>query len=181
MKLDAMRVGLLGIGTVGGGTYNVLTRNAEEITRRAGRPIEITVVADKDVARAKELTGGKVKVTDDAFAVVTDPNVDIVIELIGGYGVAKELVLKAIENGKHVVTANKALLAVHGTEIFAKAQEKGVMVAFEAAVAGGIPSSRRCAKACRPTVFSGSPASSTARPTSSCRKCATRAWLSPTC
>ena len=139
MKLDPMRVGLLGIGTVGGGTYNVLTRNAEEITRRAGRPIEITVVADKDVARAKELTGGKVKVTDDAFAVVNDPNVDIVIELIGGYGVAKELVLKAIENGKHVITANKALLAVHGTEIFAKAQEKGVMVAFEAAVAGGIP------------------------------------------
>ncbi|BBU68866.1 homoserine dehydrogenase [Fluviibacter phosphoraccumulans] len=137
--IQAMRVGLLGIGTVGGGTYNVLTRNAEEITRRAGRPIEITVVADKDVARAKELTGGKVKVTDDAFAVVTDPNVDIVIELIGGYGVAKELVLKAIENGKHVITANKALLAVHGTEIFAKAQEKGVMVAFEAAVAGGIP------------------------------------------
>ena len=139
MKLDAMRVGLLGIGTVGGGTYNVLTRNAEEITRRAGRPIEITVVADKDVARAKEMTGGKVKVTDDAFSVVTDPNVDIVIELIGGYGIAKELVLNAIENGKHVVTANKALLAVHGTEIFAKAQEKGVMVAFEAAVAGGIP------------------------------------------
>lgn len=139
MKLDAMRVGLLGIGTVGGGTFNVLTRNAEEITRRAGRPIEITVVADKDVARAKELTGGKVKVVDDAFAVVTDPNVDIVIELIGGYGIAKELVLKAIENGKHVITANKALLAVHGTEIFAKAQEKGVMVAFEAAVAGGIP------------------------------------------
>ena len=123
--IQAMRVGLLGIGTVGGGTFNVLTRNAEEITRRAGRPIEITVVADKDVARAKELTGGKVKVTDDAFAVVNDPNVDIVIELIGGYGVAKELVLKAIENGKHVITANKALLAVHGTEIFAKAQEKG--------------------------------------------------------
>ena len=137
--MQAMRVGLLGIGTVGGGTFNVLTRNAEEITRRAGRPIEITVVADKDVARAKELTGGKVKVIDDAFAVVNDPNVDIVIELIGGYGVAKELVLKAIENGKHVITANKALLAVHGTEIFAKAQEKGVMVAFEAAVAGGIP------------------------------------------
>jgi len=137
--IQAMRVGLLGIGTVGGGTFNVLTRNAEEITRRAGRPIEITVVADKDIGRAKELTGGKVKVTDDAFAVVNDPNVDIVIELIGGYGVAKELVLKAIENGKHVITANKALLAVHGTEIFAKAQEKGVMVAFEAAVAGGIP------------------------------------------
>ncbi|MFM7122367.1 MAG: homoserine dehydrogenase, partial [Fluviibacter sp.] len=105
--IQAMRVGLLGIGTVGGGTFNVLTRNAEEITRRAGRPIEITVVADKDVVRAKELTGGKVNVTDDAFAVVTDPNVDIVIELIGGYGVAKELVLKAIENGKHVITANK--------------------------------------------------------------------------
>lgn len=137
--IQAMRVGLLGIGTVGGGTFNVLTRNAEEITRRAGRPIEITVVADKDVARAKELTGSKVKVTDDAFTVVNDPNVDIVIELIGGYGIAKELVLKAIENGKHVITANKALLAVHGTEIFAKAQEKGVMVAFEAAVAGGIP------------------------------------------
>ena len=137
--IQAMRVGLLGIGTVGGGTFNVLTRNAEEITRRAGRPIEITVVADKDIGRAKDLTGGKVKVTDDAFAVVNDPNVDIVIELIGGYGVAKELVLKAIENGKHVITANKALLAVHGTEIFAKAQEKGVMVAFEAAVAGGIP------------------------------------------
>lgn len=137
--MQAMRVGLLGIGTVGGGTFNVLTRNAEEITRRAGRPIEITVVADKDVARAKELTGSKVKVTDDAFTVVNDPNVDIVIELIGGYGIAKELVLKAIENGKHVITANKALLAVHGTEIFAKAQEKGVMVAFEAAVAGGIP------------------------------------------
>ena len=124
--IQAMRVGLLGIGTVGGGTYNVLTRNAEEITRRAGRPIEITVVADKDVARAKELTGGKVKVTDDAFAVVTDPNVDIVIELIGGYGVAKELVLKAIENGKHVVTANKALLAVHGNEIFAAAQKQAL-------------------------------------------------------
>jgi homoserine dehydrogenase len=137
--MKAIQVGLLGIGTVGGGTFTVLKRNAEEITRRAGRPIEICVVADKNLALAKQVTGGNVKVTDDAFSVVNDPQVDIVVELIGGYGVAKELVLKAIENGKHVVTANKALLAVHGTEIFAAAQKKGVMVAFEAAVAGGIP------------------------------------------
>ncbi len=137
--MKPINVGLLGIGTVGGGTFAVLKRNQEEITRRAGRPINITMVADKNVARAKELTGAGVTVTDDAFAVVNDPNVDIVVELIGGYGVAKELVLKAIENGKHVVTANKALLATHGTEIFAAAQKKGVMVAFEAAVAGGIP------------------------------------------
>ncbi|QEL64998.1 homoserine dehydrogenase [Oryzomicrobium terrae] len=137
--MKPINVGLLGIGTVGGGTFTVLQRNAEEITRRAGRPIQITVVADKDVTRATAITGGACKVVDDAFAVVSDPNIDIVVELIGGYGVAKELVLKAIENGKHVVTANKALLAVHGSEIFAKAREKGVMVAFEAAVAGGIP------------------------------------------
>jgi homoserine dehydrogenase len=137
--MKPINVGLLGIGTVGGGTFAVLKRNQEEITRRAGRPINITIVADKNVARAKEITGGRVTVTDDAFQVVNDPNVDIVIELIGGYGIAKELVLKAIENGKHVVTANKALLATHGTEIFAAAQKKGVMVAFEAAVAGGIP------------------------------------------
>jgi len=137
--MKAIQVGLLGIGTVGGGTFTVLKRNAEEITRRAGRPIEICVVADKNTELAKQVTGGNCKVTDDAFAVVNDPNVDIVVELIGGYGVAKELVLKAIDNGKHVVTANKALLAVHGTEIFAAAQKKGVMVAFEAAVAGGIP------------------------------------------
>ncbi|HEY6898235.1 MAG TPA: homoserine dehydrogenase [Rhodocyclaceae bacterium] len=137
--MKPINVGLLGIGTVGGGTYTVLTRNAAEITRRAGRPIEISVVADKNMELAKQVTAGRARVTDDAFAVVTDPNVDIVVELIGGYGVAKELVLKAIENGKHVVTANKALLAVHGNEIFAAAQKKGVMVAFEAAVAGGIP------------------------------------------
>jgi homoserine dehydrogenase len=116
-----------------------LQRNAEEITRRAGRPIRITVVADKNVELAKKVTGGACRVTDDAFSVVNDPEVDIVIELIGGYGVAKELVLKAIANGKHVVTANKALLATHGNEIFKAAQDKGVMVAFEAAVAGGIP------------------------------------------
>jgi homoserine dehydrogenase len=137
--MKPINVGLLGIGTVGGGTWTVLTRNQQEITRRAGRPIHITVVADKNLALARNVTGGACRVTDDAFSVVTDPNVDIVVELIGGCGVAKELVLKAIENGKHVVTANKALLAVHGNEIFAAAQAKGVMVAFEAAVAGGIP------------------------------------------
>ncbi len=137
--MKPINVGLLGIGTVGGGTFSVLTRNQDEIARRAGRPIQITVVADRDLERARALTGGSVRLTDDAFSVVADPEVDIVVELIGGYGVARELVLAAIANGKHVVTANKALLAVHGTEIFRAAQEKGVMVAFEAAVAGGIP------------------------------------------
>jgi homoserine dehydrogenase len=134
-----INVGLLGIGTVGGGTFTVLQRNADEIARRAGRPIRITVVADKNLELAKKVTGGKCRLTDDAFSVVSDPEVDIIIELIGGYGVAKELVMKAIANGKHVVTANKALLATHGNEIFKAAQDKGVMVAFEAAVAGGIP------------------------------------------
>ena len=137
--MKPIKVGLLGIGTVGGGTFTVLKRNAEEITRRAGRPIQICVVADRNMALARNATGGTCRVTDDAFAVVNDPEVDIVVELIGGYTIAKDLVLKAIDNGKHVVTANKALLAVHGTEIFAAAQKKGVMVAFEAAVAGGIP------------------------------------------
>ncbi|WP_457280973.1 homoserine dehydrogenase [Polaromonas sp. P5_D5] len=137
--MSPIRVGLLGIGTVGSGTYNVLQRNQEEIRRRAGRGIEITMVADLDVARAKAAVGPGVQVVDDARKVVASPDVDIVIELIGGYGIAKQLVLEAIEAGKHVVTANKALLAVHGTEIFAAAHRKGVMVAFEAAVAGGIP------------------------------------------
>ena len=137
--MKPINVGLLGIGTVGGGTFTVLQRNAEEIARRAGRPIRIIVVADRDLALAKRVTGGACRITDDAFSVVSDPEVDIVVELIGGYGVAKELVLKAIANGKHVVTANKALLALHGNEIFKAAQDKGVMVAFEAAVAGGIP------------------------------------------
>jgi homoserine dehydrogenase len=137
--MKPINVGLLGIGTVGGGTFAVLKRNEAEITRRAGRPIRITKVADKNLELAKQVTGGGVELTDDAFSVVSDPDIDIVIELIGGYGIAKELVLKAIANGKHVVTANKALLAVHGNEIFAAAREKGVMVAFEAAVAGGIP------------------------------------------
>ncbi len=138
-SMKAINVGLLGIGTVGGGTFSVLSRNGEEIARRAGRPIRISVVADRNPARAQELTAGACRVTDDAFAVVRDPEVDIVVELIGGCDVARELVLQAIDNGKHVVTANKALLAKHGNEIFAAAREKGVMVAFEAAVAGGIP------------------------------------------
>jgi homoserine dehydrogenase len=137
--MKPINVGLLGIGTVGGGTWTVLTRNQEEITRRAGRPIRITAVADRNLEHARSLVGDQVKLTDDAFALVKDPDIDIVVELIGGYTTAKELVLQAIENGKHVVTANKALLAVHGNEIFAAAQKKGVMVAFEAAVAGGIP------------------------------------------
>ena len=127
------------MGTVGSGTFNVLRRNQEEIRRRAGRGIEITMVADLDMARAQALVGDGVQVVDDARRVVASPDIDVVIELIGGYGIAKALVLEAIESGKHVVTANKALLAVHGTEIFAAAQRKGVMVAFEAAVAGGIP------------------------------------------
>ena len=138
-NLSPIRVGLLGMGTVGSGTFNVLRRNQEEIRRRAGRGIEITMVADLDVARAQALVGDDVLVVDDARKVVASPDIDIVIELIGGYGIAKALVLEAIESGKHVVTANKALLAVHGTEIFAAAHRKGVMVAFEAAVAGGIP------------------------------------------
>ncbi len=137
--MKPINVGLLGIGTVGGGTFTVLARNEAEITRRAGRPIRITKVADKNLELARQVTAGRAQVTDDAFSVVTDPEIDIVVELIGGCGIAKELVLKAIANGKHVVTANKALLAMHGNEIFAAAHEQGVMVAFEAAVAGGIP------------------------------------------
>jgi len=137
--MKPIQVGLLGIGTVGSGTFNVLKRNQEEIRRRAGRGIEITMVADLDVARAQAIVGPEVKVVNDARAVIANPEIDIVVELIGGYGIAKALVLEAIAAGKHVVTANKALLAVHGTEIFAAAAAKGVMVAFEAAVAGGIP------------------------------------------
>ncbi|MGH8829640.1 MAG: homoserine dehydrogenase [Polaromonas sp.] len=137
--MSPIRVGLLGIGTVGLGTFNVLQRNQEEIRRRAGRGIEITMVADLDMARARAAVGESVQVVDDARKVVANPDIDIVVELIGGYGIARQLVLEAIEAGKHVVTANKALLAVHGTEIFAAAHRKGVMVAFEAAVAGGIP------------------------------------------
>ena len=137
--MKSIQVGLLGIGTVGSGVFNVLQRNQTEIQRRAGRGIEITMVADLDLARAQAAVGPKVKVVNDARAIIANPDIDIVIELIGGYGIAKQLVMEAIAAGKHVVTANKALLAVHGTEIFAAAQAKGVMVAFEAAVAGGIP------------------------------------------
>jgi homoserine dehydrogenase len=137
--MKPIKAGLLGIGTVGAGTFEVLNRNQEEIRRRAGRGIEIAMVADLNTARATELTQGRCKVVSDGNLIVNDPDIDIVIELIGGYGIAKDLVMKAIANGKHVVTANKALLAIHGTEIFKAAQEKGVMVGFEAAVAGGIP------------------------------------------
>ncbi|MFP5444726.1 MAG: homoserine dehydrogenase [Betaproteobacteria bacterium] len=137
--MKPIQVGLLGIGTVGSGTFEVLRRNQEEIRRRAGRGIEIAMVADLDTERARRVVGEGVKVVGDAREVIANPEIDIVIELIGGYGIAKALVLEAIAAGKHVVTANKALLAVHGTEIFAAAHQRGVMVAFEAAVAGGIP------------------------------------------
>ena len=138
-NLKPIKVGLLGMGIVGSGVFTVLKRNQEEIFRRAGRSIVISMVADLDTARAKAAAGAGVEVVADARAVINNPEIDIVIELIGGYGIARQLVLEAIEAGKHVVTANKALLAVHGTEIFAAAHRKGVMVAFEAAVAGGIP------------------------------------------
>ena len=137
--MKPIQVGLLGIGTVGSGTFNVLERNQDEIRRRAGRAIEITMVADLDTERAKSVVGDKVKVVGDAREIIANPDIDVVVELIGGYGIAKALVLEAIAAGKHVVTANKALLAVHGSEIFKAAAEKGVMVAYEAAVAGGIP------------------------------------------
>ena len=139
VRMKPIQVGLLGIGTVGSGTFNVLTRNQEEIRRRAGRGIEITMVADLNVERARDIVGDRARVVADAREIIANPEIDIVIELIGGYGIARALVLEAISAGKHVVTANKALLAVHGTEIFAAASAKGVMVAFEAAVAGGIP------------------------------------------
>jgi homoserine dehydrogenase len=134
-----IQVGLLGIGTVGAGTFAVLARNQQEIQRRAGRGIQIAMVADLDQARARSIVGDHAQVVGDARAVIANPAIDIVVELIGGTSIAKTLVLEAIAAGKHVVTANKALLAVHGSEIFAAARDKGVMVAFEAAVAGGIP------------------------------------------
>ncbi|MCC9598027.1 homoserine dehydrogenase [Rubrivivax sp. JA1055] len=137
--MKPIQVGLLGIGTVGSGTFTVLNRNQEEIRRRAGRGIEISMVADLDVERARGIVGDRARVVADAREVIANPEIDIVVELIGGYGIAKTLVLEAIAAGKHVVTANKALLAVHGTEIFEAARAQGVMVAFEAAVAGGIP------------------------------------------
>ena len=137
--MEPVKVGLLGLGTVGGGTVNVLRRNAEEIARRAGRGIVVTHASARDLSRERICDTGGISLTDDPFEVVNDPGVQIVVELIGGYDLAHELVMQAIDNGKHVVTANKALIALHGNEIFARAQEKGVMVAFEAAVAGGIP------------------------------------------
>ncbi|MDX5334041.1 MAG: homoserine dehydrogenase [Gammaproteobacteria bacterium] len=137
--MEPVKVGLLGLGTVGGGTVNVLRRNAEEIARRAGRGIVVTHASARDLSRERICDTSGISLTDDPFEVVNDPNVQIIVELIGGYDLARELVMQAIDNGKHVVTANKALIALHGNEIFARAQEKGVMVAFEAAVAGGIP------------------------------------------
>nr|WP_281722544.1 homoserine dehydrogenase [Nitrosomonas nitrosa] len=137
--MKPINVGLVGIGTVGGGTYTVLKRNQEEIARRVGRNIVIRIIADRDIEKARRLVDDDTKVTADAFEVVSHPDIDIIVELIGGQTVAKELILQAIANGKHVITANKALLASHGSEIFAAAQQKGVIVAFEAAVAGGIP------------------------------------------
>jgi len=135
--VKSVKVGICGLGTVGGGTFNVLKRNAEEIARRAGCTIEVAQIAARDTNPKCDTTG--TPITADVFELVTNPEIDVVVELIGGYTIAKELVLKAIEHGKHVVTANKALIAVHGNEIFARAREKGVIVAYEAAVAGGIP------------------------------------------
>ena len=138
-SMKPIQVGLFGIGTVGSGTFNVLARNREEIVRRAGRDIVISMVADLDTERAERIVKGRATVTANADDIINNPEIDIVIELIGGYTFARDLVLKAIRAGKHVVTANKALLATHGNEIFAAARERGVVVAFEAAVAGGIP------------------------------------------
>jgi homoserine dehydrogenase len=133
------RIGILGLGTVGSGTVNVLSRNTKEIARRAGREIKVVQASARDLKKERPCPTKDIKITQDPFEIVNNPDIDVVVELIGGYELAKDLVLKAIENGKHVVTANKALIAVHGNEIFKAAQDKGVMVAFEAAVAGGIP------------------------------------------
>ena len=137
--MKPVKIGLLGLGTVGGGTATVLLRNAEEISRRVGRSLEIVHAAAREIEQQTFLDPARVKLTDNGEDVVNDPDVDVVVELIGGYSPAREFVLKAIENGKHVVTANKALIALHGSEIFKAAEEKGVIVAYEAAVAGGIP------------------------------------------
>jgi homoserine dehydrogenase len=137
--VQSVKIGVLGLGTVGSGTVNVLRRNIKEITRRAGRDIEITRAADRTMGKERDCDLTGIDLTTDAFEIVNDPNIHVVVELIGGTGIARNLVLKAIENGKHVVTANKALIALHGNELFAKAQKKGVTIGFEAAVAGGIP------------------------------------------
>ncbi|MDX1572435.1 MAG: homoserine dehydrogenase [Methylophaga sp.] len=137
--MQSVKIGILGLGTVGSGTVSVLKRNAREISRRAGRGIEIYAAADKDLDRDRSCDLSGINLTDDAFSVVNNAEIQIIVELIGGTGVARDLVMQAIENGKHVVTANKALIAMHGNELFAKAQQNGVTIAFEAAVAGGIP------------------------------------------
>ena len=137
--MKPVKIGILGLGTVGCGTVTVLHRNAVEITRRAGRDIKIVQASARDVSKPRNCSTDGIELTADPMDVVKNPEIDVVVELIGGYELARELVLEAISNGKHVVTANKALIAVHGNEIFKAAQEKGVMVAFEAAVAGGIP------------------------------------------
>ena len=137
--MKPIQVGLLGLGVVGGGTIEVLRRNRSEIVRRAGRDIQIKVASARDLKKERSVSLDGIELVKTAGEIVTRPDIDIVVELIGGDTAARELVLKAIDNGKHVVTANKALLARHGTEIFARAQAKGVMVAFEASVAGGVP------------------------------------------
>ena len=137
--MNPVKIGLLGLGTVGAGTVNVLTRNASEITRRAGRDIRIVHASARDISKSRNCPTQGIHLTQDPFEVVNNPEIDVVVELMGGYEPARELVLRAIANGKHVVTANKALIAAHGNEIFSAAQKQGVMVAFEAAVAGGIP------------------------------------------
>ncbi|UOA07990.1 homoserine dehydrogenase [Methylobacter sp. S3L5C] len=137
--MKPVKVGVLGLGTVGGGTVNVLKRNAAEIARRAGREIVVTRASAKDLSKERICDTQGIILSTDPMDIINDPEIDIVLELIGGAGLVKEMVLKAIENGKYVVTANKSLIALHGNEIFAKASEKGVIVAFEAAVAGGIP------------------------------------------
>ena len=137
--MEPVKIGILGLGTVGSGTINVLGRNADEIQRRAGRGIHVVHVAARDLKRKRDCSIAGLRLSADPYEVVNNPDVQVVVELIGGYEPARALVLKAIENGKHVVTANKAMIAAHGNEIFAAAQKKGVMVAFEAAVAGGIP------------------------------------------
>ena len=137
--MEPVKVGLLGLGTVGGGTVNVLQRNAEEIARRAGRSIVVSHAAARDLDKPRICDTEEMQLTINPEEVVDNPEVDIIVELVGGEGLAKDVILRAIANGKHVVTANKALIAKHGNEIFAAAQEKGVMVAFEAAVAGGTP------------------------------------------
>lgn len=137
--LPPVRIGVLGLGTVGCGTLNVLKRNGSEIARRAGRSIEVVRASARDLTKSRAADTGGIDLSDDPFALVEDPSIEIIVELIGGTDPARELVLRALDNGKHVVTANKALIALHGNEVFARAQSKGLMVAFEAAVAGGIP------------------------------------------